>query len=159
MRKIFLTLLTSTLLLSVTCTLTKTASAASVNIITEYDTNGCYWETIIKDVPSETGIMPVATDKTTTKTKTSSYKSANSTVLWSVSVTATFSYNGTNSKCLDCSDNAVSYNSAWTIKSSSSSKNSNCATAVATATYKSGTSSKDYTRLVTISCDKNGKVS
>lgn len=32
MRKIFLTLLTSTLLLSVTCTLTKTASAASVNI-------------------------------------------------------------------------------------------------------------------------------
>ncbi len=136
MRKIFLTLLTSTLLLSVTCTLTKTASAASVNIITEYDTNGCYWETIIKDVPSETGIMPVATDKTTTKTKTSSYKSANGTVLWSVSVTATFSYNGTNSKCLDCSDNAV-----------------------ATATYKSGTSSKDYTRLVTISCDKNGKVS
>lgn len=105
------------------------------------------------------GIMPVATDKTTTKTKTSSYKSANGTVLWSVSVTATFSYNGTNSKCLDCSDNAVSYNSAWTIKSSSSSKNSNCATAVATATYKSGTSSKDYTRLVTISCDKNGKVS
>ena len=152
-------MLTSALLLPVPFTVTRTASAAYTNTITEYDTNGCYWETIIKNTSSETGIMPFAMDKTITKTKTSSYKSANGTVLWPVSVTATFSYNGTSSKCLSCSDKAVSYNTTWFIKSSSSSKSGNSASAAATATHKSGTSSVDYTRLFTISCDKNGTVS
>lgn len=80
-------------------------------------------------------------------------------VLWSVSITATFAYDGTTSRCISCSPSANAPATTWSIKSISSSKNGSSATAYATATHSSPSSSKDYTQSVTISCSKNGTVS
>lgn len=57
--------------------------------------------------------------------------------LWSVSITATFIYDGSTSRCISCSPNATSYSSEWKIQSVSSNKSGNSATASATANYAS----------------------
>lgn len=158
MKKTFLILLTSAMLLSF-CPGYKTASASGLYFSKTNEDNGCYWETVIYGTSAGTEIMPLATEKTITRTKVSSYKNANGTVLWSIEVTATFSYNGISAKCTGCSGKAVSYNDTWVIKSYSSSRQGNSATTIATATDQNGISPKDYTFSVTIKCDKNGVVS
>lgn len=62
--------------------------------------NGDYLETVIVDVPTiSSGISTFSTTKTVTKTKTTSYKNANGSTLWSVSIRASFTYNGSTSRC------------------------------------------------------------
>lgn len=132
----------------------QTAAAAAIQ-----NEDGCYWETVIQDVP----LLPTATTasatKTITRTKTSYYKNNNGVVLWSVAVTGTFSYNGSTSKCTSCSHKATAIATAWSIKSSSSSRSGNSATANAIATYRNGILSRDYSKSVTIKCSKDGIVS
>lgn len=100
-----------------------------------------------------------STSKTITKTKTSRSYSKNGTLLWSVSIKATFTYNGTTSQCISYSHSASAPAKSWKIKSVSSSKKGNSATAVGVATHKDGSNSKDYTRSITIKCSKDGVVS
>ncbi len=119
--------------------------------------NGDYIETIIESV-DKPGILPMG-NNTITKTKTKNYRNNSGTVLWSVSVTGTFSYNGTTSTCTSCSKKTTSPGSNWSIKSSSVSKSGNSATAKATATYKTATVTKDYSMSVTIKCSADGKIS
>lgn len=121
-----------------------------------------YAETVITDVsvPNYTeNTSAKNTDKTITKTKTTRFRNDNGMVAWEVSITATFSYNGTTSRCISCSHKTATYLSGWSIKSASSSKRGNTATATATAVYTSGSTSHSYTESVTIKCDKNGNVS
>lgn len=122
-----------------------------------------YTETIISDIylsPESTFfLLPQSVDKTTTKTKTTQVKVKDGTVLWSVSITATFTYNGTTSNCISCSHNATSYAKTWSIKSVSSKKNRNTATATAVATHSNGSISQDFSQSVTIECSKDGIVS
>ena len=114
--------------------------------------NDYYVETIITNVDSGLNFIALHSNShTITKTKT-----ANGTILWSVSITATFIYDGSTSRCISCSPNATSYSSEWKIQSVSSNKSGNSATASATANYAS---LKNYTQNVTISCSKNGTVS
>lgn len=114
--------------------------------------NDYYVETIITNVDSDLNFIALHRNShTITKTKT-----ANGTILWSVSITATFIYDGSTSRCISCSPNATSYSSEWKIQSVSSNKSGNSATASATANYAS---LKNYTQNVTISCSKNGTVS
>lgn len=114
--------------------------------------NDYYVETIITNVDSDLNFIALHSNShTITKTKT-----ANGTILWSVSITATFIYDGSTSRCISCSPNATSYSSEWKIQSVSSNKSGNSATASATANYAS---LKNYTQNVTISCSKNGTVS
>lgn len=98
-------------------------------------------------------------NKTITKTKTSKIRSKNGTVLWSVSIKATFTYNGTTSKCISYSHSASAPAKSWSIKSVSSSKKENSATAVAIATHSDAVGSKDFKQSITIKCSKNGVVS
>ena len=100
-----------------------------------------------------------SSNKTITKTKTSKSYSKNGTLLWSMSIKATFTYNGTTSKCTSYSHSAAAPAKSWKIKSISSSKNGNSATAVGVATHKDGSNSKDYVRSITIKCSKDGVVS
>lgn len=121
--------------------------------------DGCYWETVIQDVPLPQAVTTASTTKTITRTKTSYYKNSNGTTLWSVAVTGTFSYNGSTSKCTGCSHQASAPAEAWSIKSSSSSRSGNSATANVIATYKNNIFSRDYSKSVTITCSKDGIVS
>lgn len=127
----------------------------------EYINDDLYIETIITDAtPHNNSISTLAATNTITKTKTDYYKNSNGKVLWSVAVTGTFTYNGSTSKCISCSHSTTSPGSSWSIKSATSYKAANYATASATATYKNSTgATQDYTRTVTLQCSKNGTIS
>lgn len=122
--------------------------------------NGDYLETVITDVPTlSSGISSFSTTRSVTKTKTTYYKNTNGVTLWSLSIRASFTYNGRTSRCTSCSHSTTCPASAWRIKSVSSSRSGNSATAVATATHFLGTTARDFTRSVTIYCSSNGTVS
>lgn len=116
-----------------------------------------YIETVIEDVPSSFAVN--STTSTVTKTKTTYGKNSSGEVMWSVSITATFTYNGSTSTCTSCTPSASAPGSCWAVKSLSSTRGSNSATAYALLTYSNGSLSQDYSVSVTISCDANGVVS
>ena len=122
--------------------------------------DGDYLETTIINTPTiPLGVSLLSTKKNITKTNISKYKNKDSTVLWSVSIKATFTYNGSTAKCISCSHSTTFPAKTWKIKSVSSSKSGNSATATAIATQSFGNISKDFTKSVPISCSKNGTVS
>lgn len=124
----------------------------------EYLENGDYIETIITDFSTENSVSTFATN-TKTGSKTKSYKNSLGTILWSVTVKGTFSYNGSTSVCTSCSHSTTSPASSWTIKSSSHSKSGNTATAKATATHTTDAGTTDLTRSVTLQCSAYGVLS
>ena len=122
--------------------------------------DGDYLETTILDAPKiQSGVSLYSTAKTITKTKITKYKNKSGSVLWSVSIRATFTYNGNTAKCTSYSHSTTCPAKTWKIKSVSSSKSGNSATAKATATHSSNNASNNYTKSVTISCSKNGTIS
>lgn len=157
--KKFSTILTIIALILILCIPTNALAINNTDtkIIIENLENGDYIETVIES-NSNPGILPMVSN-TITKTKTKNYKNSSGTILWSVSVTGTFTYNGTTSTCTNCSKKTTSPGANWSIKSSSVSKSGNSATAKATATYKTATLTKDYSMSVTIKCSTNGKIS
>lgn len=162
MKKLLSFLLIFTL---ITITSTNVSAINRIDIPTqsyiEYIDDDLYIETIITDAtPHNNSMSTLAATNTITKTKTDYYKNSNGKVLWSVSVTGTFTYNGSTSKCTSCSHSTTSPGSSWSIKSATSYKAANYATASATATYKNSTgATQDYTRTVTLQCSKNGTIS
>lgn len=91
--------------------------------------NGDYLETIITGTPAfSNNISYLSSSKSITKTKTSKYKSKNGLTLWSVSIKATFTYNGRTSKCTSYSHSTTCPSSSWKIKTVTSSKNGSSAT-------------------------------
>ena len=145
------TLMRTITIISFLLILFSNTSIANATTLEKTD-NDYYVETIITNVDSDLNFIALHSNShTITKTKT-----ANGTILWSVSITATFIYDGSTSRCISCSPNATSYSSEWKIQSVSSNKSGNSATASATANYAS---LKNYTQNVTISCSKNGTVS
>lgn len=123
--------------------------------------DGYYMETIIEGEPDLTpGCSTFATTKSITRTKTVNMKNSSGTVLWYVSIRATFSYDGTTAKCTSCTPSAAAPAQTWSIKSLSSSKYGSAAAAVAVATHKNSTGkSQDMTETVTIKCSPTGIVS
>lgn len=127
-----------------------------------YFDNGFYLETTIENssrIQEKIGISLFSTAKSITKSKTATMKNANGVIQWSVTIKASFTYNGLSSKCTSCSHSTTTPSNTWSIKKVSSSKSGNSATAEATATYSFGNISKDYSKAVTIQCSKNGTVS
>lgn len=140
-------------------------SHASIEICNKTDTvrlnNELYYlNTIITEFDSITSDDANLTRSTKTASKTTYIKDANQNILWYITITATFTYDGTTSSCISCSHDAGSNNSHWSIKSctSSMSGNSATATAVATQTGILG-SSHDFTGSVTIFCAPDGTIS
>lgn len=91
--------------------------------------------------------------------KTKEYENSSGEVMWSVTVYGTFTYNGTTSSCTSASHSTTAPGEDWSIRSASSSKSGNCATATATATKKSFLFSKDYTMSVNLYCSPYGILS
>lgn len=108
-------------------------SIANATVLSNFN-NDYYLETVITDAnPTFSFSTLQSNSHTITKTKTTNIKNTNGAILWSVSITATFTYDGSTSRCISCSPSAETYSSSWTIQSTSSSKSGNSATAVATA--------------------------
>lgn len=123
----------------------------------EYIEDGFYYETTIMN---SNNIFSTYATNYITKTKTTKLKNADGDVMWSVSIKATFSYDGNTSKCTSCTPSATSYASSWSIKNVTSSKSGNSATATGQATYTAPSgSSRNYTKSVTITCSATGVVS
>lgn len=160
MKKCIISLFT---ILSLVCAiniapLSVNASDNASSITTEMIEDGYYFETIIED--EECSMAPMATTQYITKTKTTKLKNSNGDVMWAVSIKATFSYNGSTSKCTSCTPSATSYASAWSIKSVTSSKSGNSATATAIAAYSLPTGTSQLSsKSVTITCSATGVVS
>ncbi len=155
MKKIISTLLTISFLFLV---ISLDSNAASKSCIEKKIVNGSVFfiETTITEKTSFLPIAKVRSSKSKTATKTTNVKDSSGNVLWSLSITGTFSYNGSSSQCTSCSHNASS-NSEWTIVNSSSSYSGNSATATATA-QKKHILSYTMSESVTISCSASGKI-
>ena len=123
----------------------------------EYLENGDYFE--ITTIEHDTNSL-FATSKTITASRTAKYVTSSGKVCWSVTVTGTFTYNGSTSKCTASKVSAISNNSNWRIASKNSSRSGNTASATATANlYKGSKIIKTATKTVTLSCSKNGTLS
>ena len=116
-----------------------------------YLENGDYLETKIQSEQTKLPLSEISlftrSTKQITKTKTSTYKSASGKSMWSVSITGTFTYNGSSAKCVSCSHSSKTYTTNWTIKSISSSKKDNSATANVVAVHTVNGSDRKSTRL------------
>ena len=110
--------------------------------------NGYYLETIIE----ETSMARAANQKTARKT--ANYKNAQGAIMFSVTVTGTFTYTGSSSVA-----EASSKNTNWKISSKSASKSGNKATAKAIAKrYVDGVAVETQNCTVTLICSSNGSL-
>ncbi len=99
---------------------------------------------------------------TSTKTgkKTGSYKTSSGKVLWSVSVTGTFTYNGSTSSCTKASVSTINNSENWKLSDVTSSKSGNTAVAsVKAKCYLNGDLISSTSKTVKLTCDKNGNLS
>ena len=120
----------------------------------EYLDDGSYIVTTITEVPSES-LARATVSKSGTKTATC--KSSSGTALWSVSVTGSFTYNGSSASCKSASVKTKVYDSSWSISSESAKKSG--ASAIATAKAKLSGTSTYKTLSVTLTCGVNGTLS
>lgn len=126
----------------------------------EYLDNGDYLVTTITDDPvSPSDVATLATKKWKTSTKTTRYYNSAGDVLWTAAVRGTYWYDGSSSACTYDLAIATAPGSTWSIKSQSSSRSGNTATAKVTATHKGAILSQDYTKTVTLKCSKTGVLS
>lgn len=134
------------------------AADSVLSTYTEYFENGDSFEITVIQHNDE--YLLRANSKTKSASKVGKYRDSNGTVLWSVTVTGTFTYNGSTSKCTASKVSASSNNSNWRIASKNSSRSSNTASATATANlYKGSKIIKTATKTVTLSCSKTGSLS
>lgn len=102
------------------------------------------------------------TRATNRKTGSKAYKyyTADDELVWTVTLNATFSYNGSSATCTSVNSlNVTIYDDSWRTYSKSSTKSGNTATGYVTMRYSGLLGSRDIPATVTLSCDKNGNLS
>lgn len=116
-----------------------------------------YCITRISESPA-TGIGLFSTTQTKSGRKTVQYANSSGTILWYVSVHASFTYNGSSSSCTNASVYAESNSSAWTVTNKSSWRSGNTGYASATGHHHNflGIETSSVSRTVSISCTANG---
>ncbi|MDE6837940.1 MAG: hypothetical protein K2P33_06045 [Acutalibacter sp.] len=82
------------------------------------------------------------------------YLNALGSAVWKVTVTGTFTYNGTTSSATNATTSVSIYNSNAKFVSKNASTSGNTATGTATVTYNASRT----TRSASVSCDKNGNL-
>lgn len=156
MKKVLIILVSLTFLLSIKVDAFANNLESSKQVEVEKLDNGDYIETFMESEDSKLITMSAA--KTITKTKTAQYKNSSGEVLWSVSIKGTFTYDGKTSKCTSCSHSTTAPSKYWSIKSCTSTKSGNKATATVVALQK-GLTTNTVTKTITISCSPKGVVS
>lgn len=128
-----------------------------IALLAPVSANEYYYEETIEIIEEAS---PSRAVQTKTAKKTGTFKNANNQKLWSVTVTATFNYNGVSSVCTKSSASAAAYTDAWKISSKSSSKSANTGSATAIAKcYLNGQVISTGTKTVTLTCSVNGTLS
>ena len=77
--------------------------------------------------------------------------------MWSVSVTGTFSYNGSSCTCTNATVSTTKQSSSWSLSNKKASKSRN--KAIASVTGKKISAGTSVTRTVTLTCSPTGKLS
>lgn len=99
-------------------------------------------------------------EQTVSRTKYAEYYDVNRKCLWSISLSADFSYNGKTANCTNARVFYKIYDSDWKLVSSSYSKNGATATGeFSFRQYKLGVPLKLIEKTLTLTCDANGRVS
>lgn len=97
--------------------------------------------------------------KTVSKTKYARYYDTNDNLLWTVYLTAEFSYDGESAECTKVSVSQSIKDSDWKLISSDCEKSGNRATGDFTVRqYKLGVPLKTIEKTLTLTCDKDGNV-
>lgn len=94
-----------------------------------------------------------------TRTKTSNIYNSSGQIMISVSITGTFTYNGSTAFCTSCYGSSKSYHSAWQIYDYVISRSGNTATNYTTAKQIIYDEIYTYHKSVTITCDPDGTIS
>ncbi len=88
------------------------------------------------------------------------YYDINGTCLWSVHLKGTFSYNGESARCTDADVRYYIYDDDWNMLFCEAEKSGATATAsFKVRQYKLGVALKTVEKSITLTCDKNGKIS
>ena len=177
MKKILCILLCGVLL----CAAVGPAFANSIPEQRETLEDGSYFVTVVSDsfphyieIAAESGltalinglirflrqmIQLLSGTKTVSKTKYVNYYDSNGTLLWTVSLTASFTYNKQQATCTYVSRHSEVYDRDWSVVSSRTEKSGNTATGYFTVRQtKLGVPLKTIERTLTLTCDPNGNV-
>lgn len=123
----------------------------------EYLEDGSYFvTTIVEEIDS------IATYSTATKSgrKSSTYYNSESEALWSITLTGTFSYDGTTATCTDANLTYTIYNSNWRMISTTATASGNTAMGTAYAKqYVLGVPINSAERSIEICCSPTGVLS
>lgn len=138
--------------LMVVCLLPVQAFASDSQIV-RYD-DGSYDVIIIQE--------DITTRASGTKTGTvvREHRSEDNVLEWKATLKATFTYDGSTSRCTSVNSPTVTiYDSTWSLDSKSCSKSGNTATGTITMAKKLLLGSGKVPITLTLSCDKNGNLS
>lgn len=151
MKKLFYLFVVVVFLMPINVFATENSKIVSI----EYLEDGTIVETILE----ESYASAYATQNKT-GTKTRNFKNSSGTILYTIKVKGTFTYTGSSSTCTSVSAEATAGVSYWKVASKSASKSNNKATAKATMKrYYDGDLIETTYPSVSLSCDKNGKLS
>lgn len=108
--------------------------------------------------PNVAGTNAVASTKSGSKTYT--HFNSSGTQLWSATLTASFSYNGSTASCTSANCSVSISNNAWVVISKSCTRSGNTATAnVTMGRQAAGITIQLIPITITLSCDANGNLS
>lgn len=108
--------------------------------------------------PTVVGTNAVAATKSGSKTYT--HYNSSGTLLWSATLTAAFSYNGSTASCTSANCTVSISNNAWVVISKSCTRSGNTATAnVTMGRQAAGITIQIIPITITLSCDANGNLS
>lgn len=146
------------LCLIVVCLFPTCAFAANMEksqSITYFD-DGSYVITTV----SITNTVATRASKTRVGSIKHDYHDAGGDLDWSASMTATFTYDGSTSRCTSANTPEITiYDNIWSVYSKSSSKSGNTATGNVTMAAKQIIGSSKFPVTLTLTCDKNGVLS
>lgn len=123
----------------------------------EYLSDGYYVVTTISSdefiTPNANILTTYSTSKTKTATKHSTYYNSSNKPLWTVNLSATFSYNGSTSTCTKVSCSVSDIKNGWSLVSKSASKSGNKATGKIQMHQTGG---GNISKTITMTCNSNG---
>lgn len=152
MKKILISLLALSFVLS---PLKAYAAEKTVTSETEYLGDGIYVTTTI--IESEYSLLAT---NTKSGSKAREYTNSSGTVIFSLTVSGTFSYTGSSSKCTSASADSTIYSSNWKCTSKVPSMSENKAIAEGTfKQYSSNIVTKTIDQTVTLTCSSTGVLS
>lgn len=126
----------------------------------EYYDDGTYLETVITVFPSVNNSSTYSTTKTCSGSKVATLKNSDGDTLFSVTVYGNFTYDGSTSKCTSASVACFFTDDDWYYVNKSAEKSGNKAIGHVTGKLMmAGITIRTQTVDVTLTCDKNGKLS